>query len=216
MVRAILNGSKTMTRRVVKLTDNGMAKLRGGYAQPLRDGVGLVWRPYGGAPEQPMPPDKVSELCPYGKVGDRLWVRETTRMRYMPNLLTGEPTNAQAAEYEADGEPVLTPNGFDYAWWYSRKSCPSIYMPRMASRLTLEITDVRVERLQDISEADAKAEGVSLIAEGQEPDGSPDECSGGHKAAFSKLWESINGPGSWSANPWVWALTFRRLEGGAA
>jgi len=89
------------------------------------------------------------------------------------------------------------------------RSVPSIHMPRWASRITLEVTGVRVERLQDISEADAMAEGAPWAA-----CGSPQE--GSQKAGYARLWESINGPGSWDANPWVWVVEFKRVEGGAS
>lgn len=81
---------------------------------------------------------------------------------------------------------------------------PSIHMPRWASRITLEVTGVRVERLQDISEADAIAEGAPWAACGAPQEGS-------HKAGFAQLWESINGSNSWSTNPWVWVIEFKRV-----
>ena len=109
-----------------------------------------------------------------------------------------------AYKYEADG----IPDGFVkhkrqeglITWWRR----PSIFMPRAASRLTLEITDVRIEQLQDISEADAIAEGTKWAA-----CGSPQE--GSHKAGFAQLWERINGQDLWAANPWVWVISFRRV-----
>ena len=89
---------------------------------------------------------------------------------------------------------------------------PSIHMPRWASRITLEIVSVRAERLQDISEADALAEGVEIDESGHatRADGI---AVGGARTAYAELWESINGPGSWAANPWVWVVEFRRVEG---
>ena len=122
--------------------------------------------------------------CPYGQPGDRLWVRETfgfSGSGYIPDI------HFRATNPEA---PIL-------GRWH-----PSIHMRRIDSRITLEITSVRVERLQEISEADAQAEGITS-AECLECDGFVN--------AFSKLWEQINGPGSWDANPWVWAIEFRRL-----
>ena len=98
---------------------------------------------------------------------------------------------------------------------------PSIHMPRWASRITLEITDIRVERLQEISEDDAKAEGVEpwVIGDGWREYGLPPdvEAAGTHplrsaRDSFASLWESINGPGSWKANPWVWVIEFRRVS----
>jgi hypothetical protein len=106
----------------------------------------------------------------------------------------------ETLRYRADGEYQN-----ERGTWRWR---PSIHMPRWASRITLEITDVRVERLQDISEADAKAEGVSM------PDGTPTPPDfWSYQQEFRHLWEQINGPGSWNANPfWVWVIEFKKLE----
>lgn len=192
MVRALLDGSKSQTRRIVKLTTardgcaRGMAKLRNNTATPLRDGIGLVWTPYAGAErDQPMPPETVSECCPYGQPGDTLWVRETffdTTGEWKPRY-----------QYRANGTDLLP------GWKWS----PSIFMPRPASRITLEITSVRVERLNDISEEDARAEGC---------DWKNTPHFGNSRLAYRSLWESINGPGSWDANPWVWMIQFRRVK----
>ncbi|WP_063588458.1 hypothetical protein [Achromobacter ruhlandii] len=190
MVRAILAGNKTQTRRVVKPQPAG------------------AWAA----------PGKTS--CPYGQPGDRLWVRESTHRRPMLNLLTGDPLadKYDGGAYTADGVDVLTPDGFDLAWWYSRKSCPSIHMPRFACRLVLEVTGVRVERLNDIIDSDCWAEGI------EECDGALDEVEICHLAkamgrtfedpqpSYAALWEQINGPGSWDANPWVWVVEFRRAD----
>jgi hypothetical protein len=124
--------------------------------------------------------------CPYGVPGDTLWVREAHALS-MPVRYV-----ATDAIHEL------------------RKKRPSIHMPRWASRITLKITDVRVERLHDISEADALAEGIV-----EKPDriwwvddGDPEHGFGSPRAAYAELWSSINGPGSWDANPWVWAVSF--------
>jgi hypothetical protein len=132
--------------------------------------------------------------CPYGQAGDRLWVREAWKVDLNHRF------------YRADGDP-----GGPVPW------TPSIHMPRWASRITLEVTGVRVERPQDISEADAKAEGVHRCLDGlwsggawkhlRRPNCYADPCN-----AFCDLWASINGPGSWDANPWVWVVEFRRVE----
>ncbi|CAB3888814.1 hypothetical protein LMG26788_03731 [Achromobacter pulmonis] len=204
MVRAILAGNKTQTRRVVK-----------------------PWEPRPGSAAVPADISYLPDFtcyrttCPYGQPGDRLWVRESTHRRPMLNLLTGEPLAEKydGGAYTADGADVLTPEGFDLAWWYSRKSCPSIHMPRFACRLVLEVTGVRVERLQVITEEQARAEGIT--------DGGCTNC--GHNEpcgcdapapsaidSFAYLWGSINGPGSWDANPWVWFVEFRRIEEGGA
>lgn len=231
MVRAILDGTKTQTRRVVKPQPNAgpngeMVDLGGGWG--LLDGdLSGEWR------------------CPYGAPGDRLWVRESWQDvhplqadgRYSQEGragIPGPPPVAYRTIYRADGEYArlhfqreapLHPyrelcSGSScerdhvhpeerYTGW-----CPSIHMPRWASRLTLEITDVRAERVQAISEADARAEGV----ERHDDDGATyyGPFGKGHASAvveFRRLWDSLNaarGHG-WDANPWVWAITFRRL-----
>ena len=132
---------------------------------------------------------------PYGKPGDRLWVRETWH--------DASSSLHSCALYRADG--------IDLHW---DKWTPSIHMPRWASRITLEITSVRVERLQDISEADALAEGIPSIdtpGAWTLPIPANPNLPAIYLGAFCKLWESINGPGSWAANPWVWAIEFRRV-----
>lgn len=207
MVRAILAGNKTQTRRIVK-----------------------PWVPRLGVDAVPADVSYLPDFTcyratsPYGQPGDRLWVRESTHRRPMLNLLTGEPLadKYDGGAYTADGADVLTPEGFDLAWWYSRKSCPSIHMPRFACRLVLEVTGVRVERLNDISDSDCWAEGI------EECDGALDEVEICHLAkamgrtfedpqpSYAALWEQINGPGSWHANPWVWVVEFRRIEDGGA
>ena len=175
MVRAILAGTKTQTRRVVKpqtaiLTDATARSI--GIQPPARENPPVI-------------------PCPYGAPGDLLWVRETHAI---------VPASAYRCSREEDGSPVphrVSPDGEEWAVYragWSRSDPhrwrPSIHMPRWASRLTLRVTDVRVERLQAISEADARAEGVASVAE------------------YAALWDAINGAGSWAANPWVWAIGF--------
>lgn len=196
MVRALLAGQKTQTRREAK------------------DLIGFT------ATGQPI---KVSSdgfpceyICPHGQPGDRLWVREATHRRPMLNLLTGQPLAPEydGGAYTADGADVLSPAGFDVAWWYSRKICPALHMPRSASRITLEITGIRVERLQDISEADAEAEGASYAVSTDA--GFEEHPLGTRREGFAAMWQKINGAGSWDANPWVWVVEFQPIEGGAA
>lgn len=191
MVRAIMAGTKTQTRRVVKPVgqDDGFV---------LKD-YGDGWWPYRSDDgESPMKGDnEIPHSCPYGQPGDRLWVRET--------WLT---VDGERAFYRADY--AHNPKGdseHGVAWR------PAIDMARWASRITLEVTSVRVERLQDISEADAVAEGA--------PEGpTPMACMYSQAAVlktryregFAALWEQINGPGSWDANPWVWVVQFRRVD----
>lgn len=155
--------------------------------------------------------------CPYGRRGDRLWVREThfafgkwdrrfnakkgrDEWHFVDmTLVSGEPYLFAADGVSNTGAFIKRRSDPEPMYWQR----PSLFMPRAASRLLLEITDVRVQRLQDISEADAQAEGITN-AECLECDG--------WRNAYSRLWELINGAGSWDANPWVWALTFKRLD----
>lgn len=175
MVRATLSDIKLMTRRIVK-------------------GAALDWLERDGfTPEFVALPENA--MCPYGVPGDRLWVREAWRtVPAVDHLPPRELTSAHRIWYEADAPHQP---GFG-------KLRPSMFMPRWVSRITLEITSVRVERLQEISEADAKAEGVAIK-------NSPAAFLTSYARGFRDLWESINGPGSWDANPWVWVVEFRRL-----
>lgn len=215
MVRALLAGTKTQTRRIIK-------------PQPYQDEKGYLWwmwSKYSGSASinKGDVGDAWFDHCPYGKIGDHLWSRETTNRRPMINLLTGEPLDEKydGGAYSADGEDILNPDGFDIGWWYSRNVCPAIHMPRWASRLLLEITEVRVQRLQDISEEDAIAEGIRELPLQEKSPGSwwcadPLGNQSLHcrtpRAAYARLWESINGPGSWESNPLVWAISFRRIN----
>lgn len=133
---------------------------------------------------------------PYGKRGDLLYVRESI---------------CRAQEYGGIGYVADTTWYPNYAWPWKKDVLPSIHMPRGLSRLTLEIIDVRVERLHDISEEDAKAEGCSAERWYTHPTEGPVKDTGGWVAStrYKELWETINGPGSWDANPWVWVLTFK-------
>lgn len=130
-------------------------------------------------------------------VGDHLWVREALYRDKMANFLTGErTTNADVIYYVADNTEAVDHSEFNFGWIWKRGTLSSIHMPRWVSRLTLTVTDVRVQRLQEISEEDAVAEGVDPIRE--------------HPASivFSVLWDKINGAGSWNKSPWVAAYTF--------
>jgi len=176
MIRALIDGRKTQTRRALKspygtleLTSNG-------------------WKPV------------------HTKVftGDRLWVRETLKA-------DSNDQGHRWITYAADGS--VTPHGL-VMWDWKRDSIPSIHMPRWASRLTLTVTDVRVERLQDISEADAVAEGCfkgkasgRVFANETAMHLGGDEWSSA-RDWYADLWETINGPEAWNANPWVVAYTF--------
>lgn len=207
MVRALLAGRKTQTRRVVKSVELARGEARGVRVAPSTfcyldfDGVpGLSWRPFAGSPTVPYPPEKIVEASPYGKPGDTLWVKETwlERLDHVRGVV-----DPNAVRYVADGEPPEP-----HRW---RKRSP-IHMPRWASRITLEVTGVRVERLQAISEEDAKADGVEPIGERWRDylsDVAPLASFSKASNSFWSLWGSINGADSWAANPWVWAISFR-------
>jgi hypothetical protein len=190
MVRAILAGTKTQTRRAVKPygRDDGFCIMetenRGLWPYRSDDGESCFITIDGYLNE-------VALRCPHGVPGDRLWVRET-------HLIVG-------GKDSADPRVVYRASNDGPDAWISPSWAPSIHMPRWASRLTLEITGVRVERLQNISEADAMAEGASPVL--VPPDGGDQP----HVVGYCDLWESINGPGSWDANPWVWVVAFRRV-----
>lgn len=176
MVRAILDGTKTQTRRIMKpqMVFGLIAGQFNGWYMPTSKTGGVIW---------PNGKDRILSMCPYGHPGEHLWVRETWAM-FQDSI----------PHYKATGQAPK-----DGKWR------PSIHMPRWASRITLEITGVRVERLQDISEADAIAEGVGFLR--HVPD--VDETLTA-KQLYECLWESINGPGSWESNPWVWVVSFKQ------
>ena len=194
MVRALQEGRKTQTRRIVQ-----PAPISNSTCGPLisfnhgtpewsfglqdQDARGLRWW-----------------RCPYGVVGDVLWVREAWQSdvedgpRKPSDIPKGRPFF-----YAAGGAKDAGQLAVKCAGWR-----PSIHMPRWASRITLQITNVRVERLNDCSEADAIAEGMTF-PEGLQWGNNPRE-------AYASLWNHINGPGSWDANPWVWAVSFEVID----
>ena len=190
MVRAILEGRKTQTRRVVK-------------PQPYDGGHFLRLH---NCPAIPIEATECfEEYCPYGQNGDRLWVRETH------NFGDGE-----MIEYRADGSKHFIHDnaGRRIGKELGNKWKPSIHMPRWASRITLEVVSIRVERLQDISEEDAKEEGTDPYSSALDigVKDSPRIDAGPYQKGYALLWGEINGPGSWAANPWVWVVEFRRIE----
>lgn len=191
MVRALIDGSKTQTRRVCKPALNLSAVI--GIQDPRDFGQCPLHIPGSGwfGDED----GDVQFFSTYGKPGDRLWVRETWNSSANVRPPIGEPYI-----YAAD----LGPTGV-MKWAATWK--PSIHMPRAASRITLEVSSVRVERLQDISEADALAEGWQRRTDVADPEVHRDAA----RDWYMDLWESINGPGSWALNPWVWCVEFRRL-----
>ncbi|EOY2410305.1 ASCH domain-containing protein [Yersinia enterocolitica] len=185
MVNAILSGRKTQTRRIMGNQPAGQ-DLEAVHVRH-NDDFNFQW--YGNLGESSYFP------CPLGKPGDQLWVRECfSDLEDFDFFNPSVPDVIPGYWYWADGNPE---------WGNWTKPKPSIHMPRWASRINLMITGVRVERLQDISEQDAMAEGVSANEH------SP------ARYVFGSLWQSIYGadnPKSWQANPWVWVIEFERME----
>jgi hypothetical protein len=180
MIQALLEGRKTQTRRVVKPQPDTVSKP---FHPEPRGGARWVWMARDDFPEYTFATGDFD--CPYGQPGDLLWVRENWKtMGHLDDEKPCELSKTTEINYPAT-----------YDGWVSRCR-PSIHMPRWASRLTLEITHIRVQRVQEISEGDARSEGWSVKA-GQHPYG-----------WFRDLWYDINCPESWALNPWVWALTF--------
>lgn len=240
MVEAILEGRKTLTRRVV--SEEFTAKIQdylGGeqdtelafaYLTPedfQEEGMPESWYVY--CAEYPDDYCRPLGNCRYGKPGDRFWVRETFCKGFI----------SEDGEEPAEGEPVqcFYKAGGNYPeWHYDFKDSteppwkPSIHMPRAASRILLEVVSIRIERLQDISEDDALAEGIDFL---NVPTGGddyqdyyrdysmpyvPEEwpwIAGKPIESFRTLWQSINGPDSWQQNPWVWVVEFKVLEDGS-
>ena len=208
MVRAILEGRKTMTRRIVKPQPQPNGGVGFHPVSPYHRPDGLwtwVLANHGMGVSDPF-------RCPYGAKGDELWCKETFA------LYSGGMTDCGEEWDEVEGPP--DPDRTDYAVQYAADGVcapdrwrPSIHMPRWASRITLTITaDSRVERVQDISQEDATKEGIERYPSGwKDYQGFPPHVSA--RDAFASLWESINGPGAWIANPWVWVVSFERKEG---
>ncbi|PLK61925.1 hypothetical protein CWN40_04545 [Klebsiella quasipneumoniae] len=203
MVRALLDGRKTQTRRPIKWKHTRFTEIG-----EREDGSKWPWS------EDAEHACDFWHPCPFGAVGDRIWVRETfcpvddtqyggekwVDYRATPKFEASHPAGWDSA-----------PNDAEALKWR-----PSIHMPRWASRILLEITDVRVERLNAISQADAIAEGAppshpSIDCVSQEY-GFPDFS----RSWFGQTWQHIYGSDSWNANPWVWVIEFKRVEGGAA
>lgn len=196
MVRALLDGRKTVTRRAL----NAQALKNIGYGVQLGECHELP-------SEGPLHPNSVSyynDFCPFGQIGDRLYVRETCFINDYREAAVPEGERADCEiHYRADGVPDFEGEEELIRWR------PSIHMPRWASRILLEITDVRVERLQDISRADIRAEGLQCPPELASDDVSPNYRDW-YPAAWKELWNSTGG--DWDANPWVWVVEFKRVE----
>ncbi|WP_174498585.1 hypothetical protein [Escherichia coli] len=176
MVRAILGGNKTQTRRIVEEKFYGRA----------------------------VAAELLAKHCPYGQPGDRIWVRETYRVHgkatdvatlvYRASVRNSWTEQTHRVPVEVCNKPV------------SEKWTPSIHMPRWASRILLEITDVRVERLHDMSEADAKAEGATPATYKITP------SEAVYRVGFGDIWRSIYGQDNWLSNPLVWVVEFKRIQ----
>ncbi|WP_269935839.1 hypothetical protein [Serratia liquefaciens] len=243
MVRAILDGRKTQTRRVMKVQpEYPELGLRHIVDSTNSDDIGKYFWSQSDACGASKSRSKAF-LCPFGQVGDRLWVRETfatlgnedgCAIDWNENLVKGGGQEA-ARIYRASCEQKSGNYGLwsipDIADWkphtwnvqYEGSWVPSIHMPRWASRILLEITAVRVERLNDISEEDAKAEGVRAI--GNNFGNGPAYCDYllpnwddaaewyNHASdSFKSLWKSIYGAENWRANPWAWVIEFKRVR----
>lgn len=176
MVRAILGGNKTQTRRIVEEKFYGRA----------------------------VAAELLAKHCPYGQPGDRIWVRETYRVHgkatdvatlvYRASVRNSWTEQTHRVPVEVCNKPV------------SEKWTPSIHMSRWASRILLEITDVRVERLHDMSEADAKAEGATPATYKITP------SEAVYRVGFGDIWRSIYGQDNWLSNPLVWVIEFKRIQ----
>lgn len=213
MVRAILDGSKTQTRRVMKHQPgghhwDGMPGYKLQKLMPLDAGCAIKFAH--SIPQNKEWDDATRWMtCPYGSPGERLWVRETARC-IAEGMHGGSNKKRFDVDYKAGGgtsfEIPIQPQS--PAKWFpsinklsdgSPRWQPAIHMPRWASRITLEVTEVRVEKLQDISEGDACAEGM------------PSSVANSPRVWYASLWNQINGDGAWDANPWVWCVSFKKV-----
>lgn len=194
MVQAILEGRKSQTRRICKPQPYPDLDER---LDPIAKGILL----------------DILRTVRYQK-GMILWVRETFYAYGHWTLITTQLSNSVKKEYRF--QDLTLPERREYLyedcppdpilkrWGLGYHKRPSIFMPKAASRIKLEITDIRVEKVQDISEKDAIAEGIDVDLRLNHPEG---HCVGRYRS----LWESINGKGSWNKNPWVWCISFKRL-----
>lgn len=220
MVRALLDGSKTQTRRAIKCQPEPPRAIYNSIGADTKitpnllrceNGMGVAWR----FEMSKIASDKdlslsanfidhepVRIVCPYGNPGDQLWVRETWQAVRGNDRARRICTEARPDVGWIEYAATPRPDEPAYKWR------PSIHMPRWASRILLEVTDVRVERLQDISEADAVAEG-SFGWAGEQDTPARDLLEA--RLVYRQLWEEINGTGAWDANPWVWVVSFKRV-----
>ncbi|WP_416406559.1 hypothetical protein RCH27_08875 [Paracidovorax citrulli] len=195
MVRALLAGSKTQTRRPLKPQPAPNHPHDGGTKWVLKDGLHV---PVGSVGHLSVR-EKQGLRCPYGQPGDRLWVREAWRTVAEADALPPRDLNEAHRIWNEADAPHQPGAG---------KLRPGMFMPRWASRTILDVTAVRVERLQDISDEDCVAEGCGATKDAIGVHFTTPPAETIPRGMFRDLWESINGPGSWDANPWVWAVTF--------
>lgn len=218
MVRAILDGSKTQTRRL-----NGFDKINKnpndyeflGYIKGANNYFAARFRSAGIE-------NQVYVKSPYGDAGNQLWVKETWRTWHsLDHVKPSNLENGVIVDYAAGGNSV----GAGIVCDVSKKWRSPLFMQKRFSRIQLEITGIRVERLDEISKADAIAEGAKFINFGKDKWGNQldgwradkiperaEECLSSAKWAYVHLWESINGKGSWATNPYVWVIEFKRLN----
>lgn len=215
MVQAILEGRKSQTRRQIK-------------PQAMVDEKGrLIWKnaPAGKTKEieKGLPISYgLKDYCPYGRPGDLLWARETFRKYCKVDEFGYTRYDQEVIEFAADNPPMINECDGDGCTMFKKDGTekfiswrPSIFLPKEAARIWLQVTDVRVERLQDISEEDAKAEGVEKIDDSifcwRHYGGKYAGCSTARNS-FQSIWKSINGDESWNINPWVWVISFNILS----
>ncbi|HBT4761246.1 TPA: hypothetical protein MB328_002842 [Klebsiella pneumoniae] len=208
MVRALLDGRKTQTRRIVKGTDSAVK-----FCKEWNINGEEVFVVLGEKDHTGMNPVLGAISCPFGAVGNRIWVREAFRVH-------SRATDVATLVYKASERNSWTEQTHRVPVAVCNKPAtpekwtPSLHMPRWASRILLEITDVRVERLNAINEHDALAEGVAKLRGGfwkhYQPGWTQHQLSA--RGSFVTLWKSIYGDESWNSNPWVWVIKFKRIE----
>lgn len=218
MVKAILNDTKTITRRAVKkdIVNQFDIDVDETIAAFVEQDTGDSYNPI--------------NICPYGNVGDRLWVRETWAVEESLDAKPPRGFSAWPVWFKANNAYCCNANGFPNHGFHNPNATkgkwrPSIFMPRWASRITLEITDIKVEQLQDITEEDAIAEGIHLCAGIDEegyahgyhwgPVSDTELLFNSATSAYRKLWDSINGrkpSKAWDDNPWVWVIEFKEVK----
>ncbi|WP_192870516.1 hypothetical protein [Klebsiella quasipneumoniae] len=208
MVRALLDGRKTQTRRIVKGTDSAVK-----FCKEWNINGEEVFVVLGEKDHTGMNPVLGAISCPFGAVGNRIWVREAFRVH-------SRATDVATLVYKASERNSWTEQTHRVPVAVCNKPAtpekwtPSLHMPRWASRILLEITDVRVERLNAINEHDAQAEGVAKLRGGfwkhYQPGWTQHQLSA--RGSFVTLWKSIYGDESWNSNPWVWVIKFKRIE----